>query len=316
MKFSDFILKWQGRYIDFDGYYGNQCMDLLHQYCVEVLGITDGRVLAAPGAKHIFLNFDTIFGREHFDKITNTPNGIPKNGDIMIWGSGTWGHVAMYIDGNVNSFKSFDQNYPTGTPCHIQDHRYNNVLGWLRYKGSPPQEDMQAILDEMRGDRDRNWNLYQEELRIKEELKAEIVELKKSDEGYQEFIREMARILDCEPNTEKIIGKANGLTTVEDQKNDALKELTKAQETLKSTTEQLQEKEKELTKLTSQYRGTLDELKTCQNNSKELEMANKIAIDHMQEQLEKIEELEKIQPVKELTTSELLKALIDKIFKK
>jgi len=305
MKFNDFILKWQGRYIDFDNYYGNQCMDLLHQYCVEVLGITDGRVLAAPGAKHIFLNFDTIFGREHFDKISNTPTGLPKNGDIMIWGNGSWGHVAMYIDGNVNTFKSFDQNYPTGSPCHIQNHTYANVLGWLRYKGSPPQEDMQAILNEMRGDRDRNWNLYQEELRIKKDLKSQIAELKKSDEGYQEFLREMSRMLDCEPNTEKIIGKIEGLVHIEGSKNDALKQLTIAQETLKSTTEQLQNKEKELLEVKEQYRGTLNELKTV-----------KTIVSKVPELELKIVELEKIQPVKELTTSELLKALIDKIFKK
>ena len=51
----------------------------------------------------------------------------------MVW-SGEIGHIAVFIEGNVDTFKSFDQNYPLGSPCHIQGHTYANVLGWLRFK--------------------------------------------------------------------------------------------------------------------------------------------------------------------------------------
>ena len=53
MSIEDFIQKWQGKSIDFDGVYNGQCMDLMHQYHVEVLGIVDGRTLAAPAAKDV-----------------------------------------------------------------------------------------------------------------------------------------------------------------------------------------------------------------------------------------------------------------------
>ena len=135
MTFNEWLEKWNGHYIDFDGIYGNQCMDLMHQYCVEMLGITDGRVLAAPSAKDVWNNFENIFGHELFDKIPNTPTGVPQEGDIVLWTSGTWGHVAIFVEGDVSTFRSFDQNYPTDSPCHIQLHTsYTGIGGWLRCK--------------------------------------------------------------------------------------------------------------------------------------------------------------------------------------
>ena len=144
ISFQDFIIKWNGKYIDFDGVYGPQCFDLLHQFVVEVLGLTDGRILAAPAAKDIYNNYDNLYGHENFEKIANTPTGIPGEGDIVIWSSGQYGHVAIFIEGNANTFRSFDQNYPTGSPCHVQEHTYGYCLGWLHFKGNLPPADLIA----------------------------------------------------------------------------------------------------------------------------------------------------------------------------
>jgi hypothetical protein len=157
MTLTDFMAKWNGKYIDFDGVYGNQCMDLAHQYYVEVLGVSDGMILSADCAKNVYLNFNNMYGHEMFEKIANTDINIPEEGDIMIWESGTWGHIAIFVEGDVNSFRSFDQNYPTGSPCHIQNHTYSGMLGWLRYKGDGT---LQAELDKCRLERDRNWNWF------------------------------------------------------------------------------------------------------------------------------------------------------------
>lgn len=136
MTFEEFLQKWQGRGIDFDGYYGDQCMDLIHQYHVDVLGIADGRTLAAPNAKSVFLNFPSVHNNHLFDRIENTPEGVPQKGDIVYWGNGESGHVAIFIEGDAQRFKSFDQNFPTGTKCQIVEHDYAGVLGWLRFKGN------------------------------------------------------------------------------------------------------------------------------------------------------------------------------------
>jgi hypothetical protein len=77
----------------------------------------------------------------------------------MIWGSGTWGHVAIFVEGDVDSFRSMDQNYPTGSPCHIQNHtNYDGVLGWIRFKRDVDTGNLQAEFDKCRVDRDNWWN--------------------------------------------------------------------------------------------------------------------------------------------------------------
>lgn len=149
MSFTEFINQWTGKGIDFDGAYGFQCMDLMHQYCRDVWGITDPAVLAAPSAKDVYLDFPNIHGAELFDKFDNTPLGVPQNGDIVFWGTdvGPYGHVAVFVNGDVNSFHSFDQNWPTGSLPHLQYHTYNGLLGWLRKK-SPQSPDFQQLYND------------------------------------------------------------------------------------------------------------------------------------------------------------------------
>lgn len=125
ISFDEFIAKYNGKGVDFDGYYGFQCYDLAHQYAVECVGKD---VPARPGAKDLW--DCTIDG---YDKVANTPDGVPPKGAIVIWGTalGAWGHVAIAISGNKDSFTSFDQNFPLGSVCHVQQHNYTGVLGWF-----------------------------------------------------------------------------------------------------------------------------------------------------------------------------------------
>ena len=73
--------------------------------------------------------------------VPNTPSGVPGNGDIVVWGTGVgaYGHTAVFIDGDANNFRSFDQNWPTGSAAHVQNHNYNGVLGWLHIPNAPSQ---------------------------------------------------------------------------------------------------------------------------------------------------------------------------------
>ena len=136
---DQFITKWTGIGIDTDGAFGYQCMDLMHQYCVEVLGLSDLRILAQPNAKSVWTNFSNVFGHELFDKIANTPMGVPLKGDIMLYDWGTDGHVDVFVQGDVNSFRSFSQNFPTGSKSNVVNHpNYGGVYGWLRLKAVNP----------------------------------------------------------------------------------------------------------------------------------------------------------------------------------
>lgn len=171
MTFDQFISKYNGKAIDFDGAYGPQCMDLMHQYVYEVLGITDRSALAAPYAYLAYTNFNNISNHEKFDKIANTPTGVPQKGDIILWKqyqsgvTGVAGHVAVFKDGDVNAFNSLDQNYPTGSLTHTQNHSYSGVLGWLRVK-SLPQGD-EAVIIQVRAIIDSSINSSDKRAKIK-----------------------------------------------------------------------------------------------------------------------------------------------------
>ena len=126
MDHSAFISKWRDKGCDFDGFYGYQCMDLAHQYAVEV---HKQDIPSAPAAKDVWDK--NCVG---YTKILNTPEAIPEKGDIIIWGveAGPYGHIAIFDNGDQNSFTSFDQNWPVGSICHLQKHNYKGVIGWLR----------------------------------------------------------------------------------------------------------------------------------------------------------------------------------------
>lgn len=134
MTLQEYIDKYNGQGIDVDNAFGYQCVDNMHRYIQEVLGLTNLSILAGPSAKDIYNSFPNIVGFQYFNKIDNTPTGVPKPGDIMFWGTkvGKYGHVAIFKDGNADSFISFDQNFPLGSVCHLQPHNYNGVVGWLR----------------------------------------------------------------------------------------------------------------------------------------------------------------------------------------
>lgn len=135
MTNAEFLQTWTGKPCDFDKAFGYQCVDLMRQYLVDVYALPGYIIpaLGSGGAKNIWTN---SVPPNVFVKIKNTPLGVPVQGDIVIWKwypfvTSTAGHVAIFQEGNVNTFVSFDQDYPTGSMPHLQRHDYRGVLGWL-----------------------------------------------------------------------------------------------------------------------------------------------------------------------------------------
>ena len=130
MTLEQFVEKYNNKKVDFDGAYGGQCVDLYRQYVKECLNFPQSP--SVVGAKDIWDSYLTSY----FTRYNNSPTAVPKKGDIIIWGTklGEFGHIAIFLDGTVTKFNSFDQNYPVGSACHIQSHTYTGVLGWLRAK--------------------------------------------------------------------------------------------------------------------------------------------------------------------------------------
>jgi len=127
MTLQQFVDKYNGKLVDYDGAYGGQCVDLYRMYVKEVLGLAQTPLVV--GAKDIWTN-----ETKGFEKIANTPTGVPSVGDVMIWGAkyGPYGHVAIVTSADVNRFTCFSQNDPSGALCAYKNYAtYGPTLGWL-----------------------------------------------------------------------------------------------------------------------------------------------------------------------------------------
>lgn len=147
ISFNAFITKYLGKKIDFDNAYAGQCVDLFRQYVQEVLGYPQPK--GVSGAKDFWTNYETDPNlKNYYQKIENTPTGVPKIGDVMIWdkdAGGGFGHISVFIEGDVNGFTSFDQNWPTLSVCTKTKHNYDNVYGWLRPTKEAAVSDMYTM---------------------------------------------------------------------------------------------------------------------------------------------------------------------------
>lgn len=127
---DEFVKKYTDTKVDFDGVYGGQCVDLARMYIKEVCGTK--QFSPVIGAKDIWKQ-----ELDDFDKVTNTPDGIPPIGAIIIWGAtyGKFGHVAISLGGTKDTFQAFSQNDPAGSPCVMRGYKsYASVLGWFTPK--------------------------------------------------------------------------------------------------------------------------------------------------------------------------------------
>lgn len=132
MTLDNFIKLYKNIPTDFDGYYGVQCMDLMHFYTYICLDIYDKSVLSAPTANLLWkLDYPQLFKK--IPNVWNDLTRIPKRGSIIVWGTkvGWAGHVAMVDWADGMSIRSFDANFPTGSYPRLVNHSYYGVLGWF-----------------------------------------------------------------------------------------------------------------------------------------------------------------------------------------
>ena len=121
-----------GSYIDVDGAYGAQCVDLIKAY-YKYLGVSP---VLGNGCDYSHNSLPNGWTR-----IQNTPTFVPDPGDIVVWTDAGWknGHVAIFLSGNTSSFTSIDQNWPQGSAVKEVSHNYKYVWGVIRpdFSGNP-----------------------------------------------------------------------------------------------------------------------------------------------------------------------------------
>jgi len=233
---KEFVDKWLGKKADFDGAYAGQCVDLFRFYLKEVLDITQPK--SVVGAADFWSNYETDPNlNQNFTKIKNTPEFVPEKGDVVIWtrrtGSG-YGHIAIFLSGDVNKFVSLDQNWPTLSKVTKTEHNYTNVYGVLRPNKQASGEEKiftEAQMTEVRLERDENHN------------RAE--EWKKK---HEDFIQKVSDILGSLvfPDETNIIVNLKTLVGIEDQLKEAKSELVKQEDRHRDEVDKLKEEASKL----------------------------------------------------------------------
>ena len=145
-------LKWYvGRYIDFDGAYQAQCMDLAVDF---MWWATDGKYRMWGNA--IDAINDRVNNYGSFATIhKNTKNFLPEVGDIAVWTKApaheVYGHIGIvYGDISLQSCTMLDQNWDgdPSRPAKLRTDNYRGVTHFIRinFEGKP-KKDNAVIVD-------------------------------------------------------------------------------------------------------------------------------------------------------------------------
>lgn len=144
MTLTEFINEFEGQYLEwYDSTNKNQCFDLFTAYLDLVCGLGNIIPIGVLYAYEIYTKTNKL--TPYCEKIPNTPDAVPQAGDIIIWSNkyGSAGHVAVATGwGSTSQFEAFSQNDPFASPCIKKRYYYNYILGWLRVKNLPPDENM------------------------------------------------------------------------------------------------------------------------------------------------------------------------------
>ena len=137
MTIVEFVKKYNGKKVDYDGVYGAQCVDLFRQYVLDVLGISEhtGSCSTSGGAKDLYLDYNKMpLEKKYFVRITNK-TFVP--GDVLVWdetGTNKFGHVAICLGKLDNDFIVFEQNGIAQDGAKIVLRSCERLLGGLRKK--------------------------------------------------------------------------------------------------------------------------------------------------------------------------------------
>ena len=132
MTLLEFVNKNCGKKVDFDGYYGAQCVDLFRQYCRDVLDVP--HTGAVEGAKDLVERYWSLpVERKHFVLCKDAASA--KSGDVVVWGAtdkNRYGHVAIAVAEDENVLLVFEQDGFKQDGAKLAWRSKNNVIGVLK----------------------------------------------------------------------------------------------------------------------------------------------------------------------------------------
>ena len=127
ISLTQFIKKYLGTKVDFDGKFGPQCVDLTRQYYSEVLDVP--QFPPVEGAKDIIKNPGKL------KVIKEDALADYSSGDVLVWGASRtnqYGHVAILVSiYNTKYFIVLEQDGFKQDGCKLAFRSRENLLGGL-----------------------------------------------------------------------------------------------------------------------------------------------------------------------------------------
>lgn len=127
MSLTQFIKKYLGEKVDFDGKFGSQCVDLYRQYLKDVLCVP--QTPAVEGAKDIIDNPGVL------SVMRDSALADYSQGDVLIWNrskTNKYGHVAILVSVyNTKYFIVLEQDGFKQDGVKLAFRSRENLLGCL-----------------------------------------------------------------------------------------------------------------------------------------------------------------------------------------
>lgn len=115
-KQKDFFSKYVGHCINFDDFYGCQCVDIINLYIVEVFDSYP--IMVNTDAYNMGLDPSLIIPKE-LAYIHLEANNNYEYGDILFWTGEAPGHVAIYIGDNKIIGQNNANSFWNGSPAEV-----------------------------------------------------------------------------------------------------------------------------------------------------------------------------------------------------
>ena len=136
MTYKEFVKKYNGKYVDFDGAYGYQCWDLAQFYFTEVLGVPSSVLSGCGWVSKMLVQPKRAELDEYFNEVSTI--GM-QQGDVCIWSDPSDiknCHIAIFDHYNEkdNNCYYFSQN---PNPCQVMA---VNMIGHHAFRLKTKQE--------------------------------------------------------------------------------------------------------------------------------------------------------------------------------
>ena len=134
MTFGDFIIKYYGKKVDFDGAHGAQCVDLARQYWKEIWAVPQPE--GVEGAQEFYTQYDAKpTEKKYMERVECSVKGqpIPAGAAVVFrsTGSNKYGHIGICLRTEGNIIYLLEQDGFRQDGVKISAWGYENVLGYL-----------------------------------------------------------------------------------------------------------------------------------------------------------------------------------------